>query len=71
LHEATLSDGWLKSHDLASTIDLYVANRWSDGDKPRAGALGLTASTKFSGTSNARNFNNVTHKAQSSAAIGL
>jgi len=38
---ATQSDGWLKIHDLASSvIDLYFANRWRDGDKPRAGALG-------------------------------
>jgi len=55
----TQSDGWLKIHDLASAIDLYFANRWRDGDKQRAGAIGLPASTKFSGTSipgNARNF---------------
>jgi hypothetical protein len=39
--ESNQSDGWLKTHELANAIDLYFANRWRDGDRPRAGAVGV------------------------------
>ena len=44
--ESNQPDGWLNIHDLADAIDLYFANRWRDGDRPRAGAVGLPATTK-------------------------
>ncbi len=43
--ESTLTDGWMGVQELADAIDLYMANR-HDGDRPRAGAIGITASTK-------------------------
>ena len=46
--ESTKDSGWLSSHDLAEAVDLYFANRWRNNDRPKAGALGLPASTKMS-----------------------
>ena len=47
--ESSKDDGWLSSHDLAEAVDLYFANRWQHNDRPRAGALGIPASTKAAG----------------------
>jgi len=44
--ESTKETGWLPVHELAEAVDVYFANRWQHGDKPRAGALGIPASTK-------------------------
>ena len=44
--ESSNETGWLKVSELAEAIDLYFANRWQHGDRPRAGALGIPASTK-------------------------
>jgi len=44
--ESSNETGWLKVNELAEAIDLYFANRWQHGDRPRAGALGIPASTK-------------------------
>ena len=49
--KSTLPDGCIRhisSNDLAEAVDLYFANRWKNNDQPRAGALGLPASTKMS-----------------------
>jgi len=46
--ESTEDSGWLPSHDLAEAVGLYFVNRWKNNDRPRAGALGLPASTKMS-----------------------
>jgi hypothetical protein len=43
--ESMIKDGWTGVHDLADAIDLYLANRY-DGDRPRAGAIGVLASTR-------------------------
>ena len=45
--ESTKDVGWLAPHDLAEAVDLYFANRWKINDRPRAGALGLPATTKM------------------------
>ena len=47
--ESSKDNGWLSSHDLAEAVDLYFANRWQHSDRPRAGALGIPASTKITG----------------------
>jgi len=44
--ESSKETGWLPVHELAEAVDVYFANRWQHGDKPRAGALGIPASTK-------------------------
>ena len=44
--ESSKETGWLHVHELAEAEDVYFANRWQHGDKPRAGALGIPASTK-------------------------
>ena len=40
--EATKDEGWLSPHDLAETIDKYFANRGPQGDRPKAGAIGMS-----------------------------
>ena len=47
--ESNRPDGWLNIHDLADAIDLYFSNRWRDGDRPRAGAVGLPSTTRPGG----------------------
>jgi len=44
--ESSKETGWLPVHRLAEAVDVYFANRWQHGDKPRASALGIPASTK-------------------------
>jgi transposase InsO family protein len=44
--ESNQPDGWLKTHELANAIDLYFANRWRDGDRPRAGAVGVPSTIR-------------------------
>ena len=41
--EATKDEGWLNPHDLAETIDKYFANRGPQGDRPKAGAIGMSS----------------------------
>ena len=48
--ESNRPDGWLNIHDLADAIDLYFSNRWRDGDRPRAGAVGLPSTTRHGGS---------------------
>jgi len=42
--ESSKAQGWLSVHELSEAVDLYFANRWQN-DRPRAGALGLPATT--------------------------
>ena len=50
--EAIKDEGWLPPHILAETIDKYFSNRGSQGDRPRAGAIGVTnTGVKAYGTS--------------------
>jgi len=44
--ESSTESGWLPVHELAEAVDLYFANRWQHGDRPRAGALGISATAK-------------------------
>lgn len=46
--ESSKEAGWLSVHELAEAIDLYYANR-HQGDRPRAGALGLPSTTRPTG----------------------
>jgi len=47
--ESSTESGWLKVHELAEAVDLYFANSWQHGDRPRAGALGIPSSTRVVG----------------------
>jgi len=44
--ESSTENGWLPLKDLAEAVDLYYANRWQHGERPRAGAIGIPASTR-------------------------